>query len=99
MGVKDDLKTFLIHNGVFAYVAGFVIALTVKDLIESFMGDLLIPVVNHFLFHLHLKHFSKYLPGNDKVNGRRLTREFLTFVTTFIILYVMFVNLIQPMMN
>jgi hypothetical protein len=68
--------------------------LTVKDLIESFMGDLLIPVVNHFLFQLHLKHFSKYLPGNDKVNGRRLTQEFLTFVTTFIILYLLFVNLI-----
>jgi large-conductance mechanosensitive channel len=99
MGVKEDLKTFIIQYGVFAYVAGMVIALTVKDLIESFIGDLLIPGITLFLIHLQLGHLSKYLPGKNKVNGLQLAKTFLTFILTFFILYLSFVTIIQPFMN
>ena len=99
MAVKEDLKTFIIQYQVFAYVAGFVIALTVKDLIQSFIGDLLIPSITLFLIHLHLGHLSKYLPGKNKVNGLQLVKTFFTFALTFFILYLLFVTIIQPFMN
>ena len=99
MTVKEDLKEFIIKYGVFAYVAGMVIALTVKDLIESFIGDVLVPGITLFFIHLRLKHLSKYLPGNNKVNGLRLIKTFLTFLFTFLVLYLSFVMVIQPMMN
>jgi hypothetical protein len=52
-------------------VSGFVIALTVKDLIERFTDSR-----HHFFFiPLHLRHFSKYLPGTDKVNGLPLAKH------------------------
>ena len=99
MSIGEDLKKFINENGVVAYATAMVIALTVKDLIESLMGDLLVPGINLFLIHLHLKQFSKYLPGNEKINGLRLIKTFLTFFMTFLILYIVFVQLIQPFMN
>jgi large-conductance mechanosensitive channel len=99
MPARENLKTFIIEYQVFAYVAGFVIALTVKDLIGSLIGDLFIPSITLFLIHLRLGHLSKYLPGHNKVHMLPLMKTFLTFILTFFIMYLLFISLIQPFMN
>lgn len=97
--LTEDLKVFITTNGVIGYAVAMVIALTVKDLIESFIGDLLVPSINVFLIGLNLKKFSKYLPGNEKIGILRFIKSFLTFLLTFLVLYLSFIYMIQPFMN
>jgi large-conductance mechanosensitive channel len=88
---KDDLQKFVQNNNVAGYAIAMIIALTVKDLIASFIGDFLVPGINVFLIGLNLKKFSKYLPGNEKIDGLRLIKSFLTFLLTFLIVYFTFI--------
>lgn len=99
MSVHDDLQIFLFKYGVIGNAISVIVALMITNLIASLMGDLIVPCMNYFLFHVRLKHYSKYLPGNEKINMFQLTKTIVTFVFTAIFLYTGFIYLIHPFMN
>ena len=55
MDIKDGLKQFIIDNGIIGTMAGVAIALYTKDLILSFSGDIVIPLMNKILLSLNIK--------------------------------------------
>jgi large-conductance mechanosensitive channel len=94
-----EIQKFLTDNGVIGYSVAMIIALTLKDVIASLIGDLLVPGINTFLLSLQIKTLRKYLPGNEKIDGANVIKTILTFLLTFFLLYLLFIYAIQPFMN
>ena len=55
MDVKNGIKKFIVDNGIIGTMAGVAIALYTKDLILSFSGDIVIPLMNKLLLKLNIK--------------------------------------------
>lgn len=68
MDIKNGLKQFIIDNGIIGTMAGVAIALYTKDLILSFSGDIIIPLMNKLLLSLNIKSLTSILPHKVKFN-------------------------------
>ena len=62
----DQLKQFIVDNNVVGTSAGVCIALATKDVIQSLVGDIIIPIVIILLHSLHIDLLAKYLCKNNK---------------------------------
>jgi large-conductance mechanosensitive channel len=100
MLTPEELKKFVQTNNIIGYAVAMIVALTLKDLIASFIGNLLVPGLNLFLLGLRVKSFSKYLPGGEKVDLLPVIKSFLTFLLTFLVVYftitLLFQNWVVP---
>jgi len=85
--VPEPVKAFLKENNVIGFSVAMIIALTLKDLIAALIGNLLVPGLNLFLISLQIKSFSKYLPGGSKLDFLPVIKTMLTFVFTFLVVY------------
>jgi large-conductance mechanosensitive channel len=85
--LSEPVKAFIKDNNVIGFAVAMVIALTIKDLIGTFIGNLLVPSMNVFLVSLQIKSFSKYLPGGSKIEFLPVIKAALTFLFTFIVMY------------
>ncbi len=83
---KEQLKVFLVDNNVIGYTAGFCIALVTKDVIQSLIQDVFVPLVIIFLSYLNFNFLIKLLPGKGK-SGLHIT-SFVSQLITFIIMIV-----------
>jgi large-conductance mechanosensitive channel len=99
---KDTLgsfKDFIKENGVIAYAAGMIIALSLKDFITSIVSDIIVPGINMILLSLKIKNISKYLPGKEKIDIFQFLKTFISFVfimiTTFFVLNYTIKNIIN----
>lgn len=88
--MKEQLKQFIINNGVIGTTAGVCIALVTKDVIQSLVGDVVIPVIIFILSLLKLKFLINILPKKEKseiniVNFiNQLISWFLVIILTFL---------------
>ncbi len=94
-----EFKQFIKDNGVIAYAAGMIIALALKDIITSIVGDLIVPGINMILLSFKIKEFSKYLPGKEKIDFFQFLKTFISFIfimlTTFLVLNYTIKNIIN----
>ena len=88
--MKEQLKQFIINNGIIGTTAGVCIALVTKDVIQSLVGDIVIPVIIFVLSLLKLKFLINILPKKDKNNINvvnfinQLISWFLVIIITFL---------------
>ena len=87
MLTTEELKAFVRQNNIIGYAVAMIVALTLKDLIATFIGNLLVPGLNLFFLSLQIKSFSKYLPGQEKVDALPVIKAFFTFLLTFMVVY------------
>jgi large-conductance mechanosensitive channel len=87
MLTQEEVKTFVVQNNILGYAIAMIIALTLKDLVASFIGNLLVPAINLFLVQLQIKSLTKYLPGNELIEISPVIKSFLTFLLTFLIVF------------
>jgi len=84
---SESIKSFLKENNVVGFSVAMIVALTLKDLVGAFIGNLLVPGINTFLLGLQIKSFSKYLPGGDKIDLLPVIKALTTFLFTFLVVY------------
>ena len=84
---QEEVKTFVVQNNILGYAIAMIIALTLKDLVASFIGNLLVPAINLFLVQLQIKSLTKFLPGNELIEISPVIKSFLTFLLTFLIVF------------
>ena len=88
--MKEQLKQFIINNGVIGTTAGVCIALVTKDVIQSLVGDVVIPVIIFILSLLKLKFLINILPKKEKIEINivnfinQLISWFLVIILTFL---------------
>jgi len=84
---QQEIKTFVVENNLLGYSIAMIIALTLKDFVSTFIGNLLVPSINLFLVQLQIKSLTKFLPGNEGIELSPVIKSFLTFLLTFIIVF------------
>ena len=87
MLTQEEVKTFVVQNNILGYAIAMIIALTLKDLVATFIGNFIVPAINLFLVQLQIKSLTKFLPGNESIELSPIVKSFLTFLLTFLIVF------------
>jgi len=87
--MKEQLKQFIINNGIIGTSAGVCIALVTKDVIQSLVADLVIPTIILILSFLKLKFLINILPKKDKseINIVNFVNQLITWFLVIIITF------------
>ena len=84
----EQFKTFISENNLIGTTAGVCVGVVTKDMISSFVGDILIPCVLLLFVKLNLKSLTKILPENAQLNVRNFLQQFISWVFILIITFV-----------
>jgi large-conductance mechanosensitive channel len=84
----DQLKKFIIDNGVIGTTAGVCIALVTKDLISSLVGDIIIPSFILLLLGLNIKSITNILPGKSSWDFQNFLKQFISWIMVIIVTFI-----------
>ena len=88
MDVKNELRNFIMENNIIGTMAGVAIALYTKDLILSFSGDIIIPLLNKLLLKLNIKALTAVLPNKIKFNVTLFLQNLISWFLGVLITYI-----------
>jgi large-conductance mechanosensitive channel len=84
----SELRKFIADNNIVGTCAGVIIALVTKDLILSFVGDIVIPLFIFLFLKLHIKWLTNILPsGKSFFDFTNFFKQFITWILTLIVTY------------
>lgn len=84
----NELKTFIADNNIVGTCAGVIIALVTKDLILSFVGDIIIPLFVYLFFKLNIRWLTKILPtGKTFFDFTNFFKQFITWILTLLVTF------------
>ena len=97
--IRDDLKTFIVDNGILGTMAGVSIGIVTKDLISSLVGDIIIPVIIILLLRLNIKSITSILPGNGNstLNITNFVKQFISWILVIIISFIFIKDAVEKM--
>lgn len=85
---QTEIKSFVIQNNILGFSIAMIIALTLKDFVSAFIGNLVVPAINLLLIQLQIKTLTKFLPGNENIELSPVIKSFLTVFLTFLIIFI-----------
>lgn len=83
-----NLTTFIANNNVVGTTAGVCIGIATKELIQSFVGDVIIPGVITLSFMLKLDSITKKFPFNNEFNMQTFVKMFITWIFVIIVTFI-----------
>jgi large-conductance mechanosensitive channel len=91
---KENLKQFIVNNGIIGTTAGVCIALVTKELIQTFISDIFIPLIIILLTFIKIKSIIQILPVTSGLNITHFITQIITWLimilaTFFFITYFM----------
>ena len=96
---KEELKKFIVDNGVVGTAAGVSIALVTKDVIQSFVGDIILPSFYFVLASLHITKVTNMLPGKHFIDLTNFMKQFITWLLVIIITYLFITITFQSLLG
>lgn len=94
---RDQMKKFIVDNGIIGTAAGVCIAVSTKDTIQSFVGDIIMPAIYLLLVTLNSSYFSKSLLGKHSIDFPKFLNQFVSWIfvviMTFVFVRIAFGNL------
>ena len=94
---RDQMKKFIVDNGIIGTAAGVCIAVSTKDTIQSFVGDIIMPAIYLLLVTLNSPYFSKSLLGKHTIDFPKFLNQFVSWIfvviMTFVFVRIAFGNL------
>lgn len=90
----ENIKKFVVDNGIVGTTAGVCVGLAAKDAIQSFVNDIIVPFILLFINSFHIDFIKRYLDttGKKHLNITNFIKNFITFLLIVIISF-LFVNL------
>jgi len=85
---KEQLKKFIVDNGVIGTAAGVSIAIVTKDVIQSFVGDIILPSFYFVLASLKVTKITEMLPGKRVIDFTNFMKQVISWILVIIITYV-----------
>jgi len=96
---KEDLKKFIVDNGVIGTAAGVSIALVTKDIIQSFVGDIILPSFYFVLASLKIDKVTDMLPGKRILDFTNFMKQLISWVLVIIITYLFITITFQSLLG
>jgi len=84
---REQMKKFIIDNGIIGTAAGVSIALVTKDIIQSFVGDIIMPAFYFVLMSLNVSYFSKNYAGKHTIDVSNFMKQFISWLLVVIITF------------
>jgi large-conductance mechanosensitive channel len=96
---KEQLKKFIVDNGVIGTAAGVSIALVTKDIIQSFVGDIILPSFYFVLASLKINQVTEMLPGKRIIDFTNFMKQVISWVLVIIITYLFITITFQSLLG
>ena len=84
---KENLKHFIVDNGVIGTTAGVCIALVTKELIQTLISDIIMPLIIILLTFVRIKALIKILPPTSGLNIIHFLNQFITWTLMIIVTF------------
>jgi large-conductance mechanosensitive channel len=88
---KGQLTQFIADNNIVGTAAGVSIAIVTKDIIQSFVDDIVIPLLYAGLVAMNGKYFGNLLPHKTKLDYMSFSKHFITWLLVIIVTYIFIV--------
>ena len=96
---KSELASFLVENKVMGTAAGFCIALVTKEVIQSLISDIFIPIILIILSFIKIKSILKILPKSNGLNIIKFINNFVTWVIMLIVTFLFITLFMRTITN
>jgi large-conductance mechanosensitive channel len=84
---RDQIKTFILNNGLISTIAGVGLGIITKDVIQSLVADIIIPVIIILISFLKLKILLNIIPKKNNLNVLNFVNNFVSWIITIIITF------------
>jgi len=85
---RDNMKKFIVDNGIIGTAAGVCIAVSTKDTIQSFVNDVIMPSIYFLLVSMNTSLFSKTLSTKHVIDIPKFAIQFVTWIFVCIITFI-----------
>jgi large-conductance mechanosensitive channel len=85
--LRNNMKKFIIDNGIIGTAAGVCIALATKDVVQSFVNDIIMPSIYLILVTMNASYFSKTLSSKHSVDFPHFINQFVSWIFITIITF------------
>lgn len=82
---REQLNKFIIENNIIGTSVGVGIGLATKDVIHSFVGDILFPAFYLLVFKLNIHYFGK---NKNVINYAVFLKQFITWLVIVIATFI-----------
>ena len=94
---RDNMKKFIIDNGIIGTAAGVSIALATKDVVQAFVNDIIMPSIYLLFITINASYFSKSLTSKHAIDFPHFINSFVSWlfvsIITFLFVKIAFGNL------
>jgi large-conductance mechanosensitive channel len=84
---RNNMQKFIVDNGIIGTAAGVSIAISTKDVVQSFVNDIIMPSIYLLLVNMNASYFSKSLSGKHAIDFPHFINQFVTWVFVVIITF------------
>jgi large-conductance mechanosensitive channel len=84
---RDQMKKFIIDNGIIGTAAGVCIAVSTKDTIQSFVNDVIMPSIYLLLVSMNSPLFSKSLLQKQHIDFPKFFNQFISWIFVVIMTF------------
>jgi large-conductance mechanosensitive channel len=85
----EDLKKFVLENGIVGTAAGVTVGIATKDLILSLSGDIIMPSIILLLQTMRLKSLKNYLPATkSSLDFQSFFKNVISWILILLLSYV-----------
>ena len=85
--LRNNMKKFIVDNGIIGTAAGVCIALATKDVVQSFVNDIIMPTIYLLLITMNASYFSKTLSSKHSVDFPHFINQFVSWIFITIITF------------
>ena len=85
--LRNNMKKFIIDNGIIGTAAGVCIAIATKDVVQSFVNDVIMPSIYLLLVSMNVAYFSKSLSSKHSVDFPHFVNQFVSWIFVTIITF------------
>ena len=84
---RNNMKKFIVDNGIVGTAAGVCIAISTKDVVQSFVNDIIMPSIYYLLITMNAHYFGKSLSSKHSVDFPHFINQFVSWIFVVIITF------------
>ena len=84
---RNNMTKFIVDNGIVGTAAGVCIAISTKDVVQSFVNDIIMPTIYYLLITMNAHYFGKSLTSKHVVDFPHFINQFVSWIFVVIITF------------
>jgi large-conductance mechanosensitive channel len=81
----EPIKQFILNNGIIGTTAGVSIGMVTNLLIQSLVGDIIVPIIIFLCLKLNLQWLTNILPAQTEFSFNKFIKQLISWILTLLI--------------